>query len=446
MANDFSPYIPEWWALETIRVLKNKMVAANMVHRDFEMQFQKFGDIVNTRKPRVFTAKHKDPGDDVTVQNAASDNIAVPLDQHVHVSFEVEDEFDGKSMKDLISEYIEPAAIALAEDVDRKVLSQLYHYMWNQAGVLGGLSDSNAVTYLTALGRVMTVNKVPQEDRQLIVNPYAAEKMLQNATFHQADRLGDAGTALREASLGRKLGFNIWNCQGSPYLTADASGTGTGEIDNAAGYPAGTLTMTVDGFGASEVVPGNWVTINGYPYHVTATSGATATTITLENGLAAAVADNDDITVLPDTTVNEASGLAAGWRKYITLTAVTAAQVGRMITFGTSTVKYTIMEVSGSTVRLDRPLASALSNGDLVSFGPTGGFNFAFVRQALSLVLRPLKAETQFGSLSSSLNFDGIPMRAEISRDARAQKKLVTLDFLMGLKPLDTVRGAVLLT
>lgn len=209
MANDFSPYIPEWWALETIRVLQNKMVAANLVHRDFEMQFQKYGDIVNTRKPRVFKAKHKDPGDDVTVQNAVSDNIAVPLDQHVHVSFEVEDEFDGKSMKDLINEYIEPAAIALAENVDYKVLGQVYQYAAYQAGELGGLSNSNGVDYLTELGRVMTVNKVPQEGRQLILNPYATEKMLQNATFHQADRLGDAGTALREASLGRKLGFDI---------------------------------------------------------------------------------------------------------------------------------------------------------------------------------------------------------------------------------------------
>lgn len=446
MANNFDPYIPEWWAMETIRILKNKMVVANLVHRDFEPMFQKYGDVVNTRKPRTFVAKHKSPGDEVTVQNAQADNIDVKLDQHVHVSFEVEDEFDNKSMKQLVEEFVEPAALALAEDVDRKTLGHVYQFIANQAGTIGGLTDSNAVTYLTALDRVMSVNKVPEAGRQLIINPYAAERMLQNATFHQADRLGDAGTALREASLGRKFGFDIWKCQGAPYVSQDAAGTGTGAINNAAGYPAGTTVLTVDGFGASEVVPGNWVTINGYPYQVIASDNATATQVTLSFGLKAAVADNDVISVMPDTTVNEASGVVDGWRKYITLTAVTAAAVGRGVTFGTSQVKYTIVEVVGSTVRLDRPLAAALANGDAVNFMPHGGFNIAFVRQAVALVLRPLKAETDFGSKSATINYDGIPMRAEISRDAKAQKKLVTLDFLMGIKLLDVDRGAVLLT
>lgn len=439
MANDFSPYIPEWWALETVRVLKNKMVVANLVHRDFEAEFQKFGDIVNTRKPRVFVAKHKDPGDDVTVQNAVSDNIAVPLDQHVHVSFEVEDEFDGKSMKDLITEYIEPAAIALAEDVDHKVLGQLYHYLAYQAGQLGGLSDSNGVTYLSELGRVMTVNKVPQEDRQLILNPYATETMLTNATFHQADRVGDMGTALREASLGRKLGFNIYNCQGAPYLTG--SGSNTTDVDETAGLPAGSTVVDVtSGTGAAA---GNWISIKGRPYQIESVS---TNELTLKSGLTRAIADTDPVIIWPETTTNLGSTLAAGWRKYITLTSAAEAQIGRMVTFGTSAVRYTIMEVDGSDIRLDRPLEASLATGVLVSFGPAGGFNFAFVKQALSLVIRPLKPETEFGSKSANINFDGLSMRAEISRDAKAQKKLVTLDFLMGLEPLDAVRGAVLLT
>jgi hypothetical protein len=438
MANDFSPYIPEWWAMETIRVLKNKMVAANLVHRDFEMQFQKFGDIVNTRKPRTFVAKHKDPGDDVTVQNAISDNIAVPLDQHVHVSFEVEDEFDGKSMKDLIDEYIEPAAIALAEDVDGKVLNQLYHFAQYQAGSLGGLTNANAVDYLTELGRVMTVNKVPQEGRQLILNPYATEKMLQNATFHQADRLGDAGTALREASLGRKLGFDIYNCQGSPYLLG--SPQATTDINNG-NLAAGSTVITVTD--ATGMAAGDWLSVGGNVYQIASVNSAD---ITLTQPLVKAIIDTTPVLLWPETTTNLGGTLAAGWRKYITLTSATEAQVGRLVSFGTSTVKYAIREVNGSDIRLDRPLEASLGTGVAVKFGPTGGFNFSFVKQALALVLRPLKPETEFGSKSATISFDGIPMRAEISRDARSQKKLVTLDFLMGLEPLDAVRGAVLLT
>ncbi len=44
-ANDIDALIPELWANESLAILEENMVAANLIHRDFEPVFAKYGDI-----------------------------------------------------------------------------------------------------------------------------------------------------------------------------------------------------------------------------------------------------------------------------------------------------------------------------------------------------------------------------------------------------------------
>ena len=201
--NEIDPFIPEQWANESIAILLENMVAANLVHRDFENEFQKFGDTVNTRKPREFVAKRKGVNDDVTVQAAGADNVAVVLNQHVHVSFLIRDGEETKSFKDLVTEFIHPAAIAMARAVDRIVLGQVYQFLGNSAGTLGGLTTSNGPGYITDTRKVFNDNKAPMQGRNLILTSNTESKLLQNAIFIQANTVGDNGTAMAEASVGR---------------------------------------------------------------------------------------------------------------------------------------------------------------------------------------------------------------------------------------------------
>ena len=90
-ANDLDAFVPEVWAQEGLMLLENNMVAANLVHRDFENEIAQFGDIVNTRLPANFVGKRKTDADSVTVQDAVTPNVAVPLNQHLHTSFLVKD-------------------------------------------------------------------------------------------------------------------------------------------------------------------------------------------------------------------------------------------------------------------------------------------------------------------------------------------------------------------
>lgn len=86
-ANDVDAFIPELWAQESLAILEENIVAAALVHRDFQDEIKDFGDVVHTRRPGEFTAKRKTNDDSVTKQNVTATKVQVPLDQHIHVSF-----------------------------------------------------------------------------------------------------------------------------------------------------------------------------------------------------------------------------------------------------------------------------------------------------------------------------------------------------------------------
>jgi hypothetical protein len=445
--NSVDPFIPEQWANESIAILLENMVAANLVHRDFEMEFQRFGDVVNTRKPREFSAKRKGVNDDVTVQAAAADNVAVTLNQHVHVSFLIRDGEETKSFKDLVTEFLRPASIAMARAVDQIVLGQVYQFLENSAGSLGGLTTSNGPTFITDTRKVMNNNKVPMDGRQLILTSNAESKLLQNAIFIQANTVGDQGGAMAEATLGRKFGFDLWLDQNMSSIPSQTVLTLTINNGNIA---AGSTVLTVDDTGDTPTDPGRWITIRGIPYH-TVDSGATS--LTLEYGLREAIVDGDPVYVYAGTTITEPYDV--GYSKELDVASAAGVTVGQLVTIGVAAtagrdIRYTVIaknETGTDTVTLDRPLEQAVLDNAVLNFGPSGDYNWAFHRNAVSLVIRPLampRAGT--GALSGLANFNGVAMRTTITYNGLQQGHLVTLDFLAGIKVLDDPLGAVMLS
>lgn len=446
--NDVEAFNVQHWTMEALAVLVENMVAANLVNRDYEPDFARKGQIVHTRRPANFDARRKGNADDVTVQDAEATDIPIALNQHIHTSFMLRDGEETIGMANMLETFLRPAAISLARQIDLTVLGQSYQFLENSAGVLGGLtggSSGNGVDYITATRKVLVQNKSPLDRLHLVMGPEATTKMLQNPTFHQADRLGDQGGSMRDASLGKKFGLWTYECQNSPEIAVDAS-LGSGAVNNMAGYPAGTTVITVDAFGAGEVDPGQWIAINGIPYHVISTDNATATELTLEYGLREAVDNDDAIEVFDVGTVNLSGGYASGYDKEITIASVTP-EVGQMITFGTQTHRYSVVRVpTSTTIELDRPLEAAITNSLPVNLGPAGGgVNFAFHKNALTLACRGLQLPRPgTGAVAGYAVFNGIPLRTVVTYLGLKQGHLVTMDLLAGVKVLDLNLGAVM--
>lgn len=444
-ANDNDALIPEIWSREALATLMSNTVMAQLVHRDFSNDVANFGDIVNTSRPADFSGKRKTDSDDVTDQDAVSTNIAVPLDQHFHVSFVIKDGEMSKALPDLLERYMEPAARELAEKIDQVLAGQTAQLLTYQVGEADSVTSLNVDEYVLDAVQKLDDNRAPKGGRYLVMSSRFNRAALGAEIVTHADKRGDDGTALREASVGRIYGFDSFMDQNVSYVNKADADVSEGVTDGAESEGDTVIESTVT---TSEIDTGGgeYVTIEGSEYLHRISSAADDTgdaDITLTEGITADVSSGAAVTVYTKCAVNGA--FSAGYAKEVNVDGYTnIPQVGQLISFGTggSTHTYTILAVTDNTgdadLLLDRPLDSALANNDDAYPGPAGTRNLAFTREAVALVSRPLAAvQSQMGAFSSVANFDGLSMRVTMQYDSKAQGTRVTFDLLCGVAILD---------
>ena len=463
-ANDNDAMIPELWANESLAILEENMVMANLAHRDFSPLVASYGDVVNTRRPSEFSTRRKAQSDSVENQDASSTNVQVPLNQHVYVTFTIKDEEASLSFKELISYYMEPAAMQMARTIDRILVGQVHEFLTNNAGKLAGMTSSTAKDDVLEAREVMNVNKAYPQGRNLVISPYAETSMLKTELFIAADSRGDDGTALEEARLGRILGFDTYMDQNVPYCPL--SGADVNTLNHTAGADAGD-TGNKACTSATEVTNGSfvWFTGDQQPQVISAHTGSGSTTgVTLVDAYKNAVAANAvgyeflpaAVALTEHTSANASiTAYAAGYDKGIYLNGCTANKkpvVGQLLAFGTGASRhtYTIIEVlsvntTALYVWLDRPLTTAISNDDAAFPGPHGSICLAFHRDALALVTRPLAVpQNSLGVQAAVGSYNNLAMRVAMQYNISSQGTVVTLDMLCGVKVLDENLGCVL--
>jgi len=472
--NDFDTderaWNPELWASETLFLLYENMVAGRLVHTDFNNEIADFGDTVNTRKPGKFSAKRKGTNDDVTIQAATATKVPVVLNQHVHTSFMIRDGEESRSMVNLQEEYLAPAAASLAEHIDKILLGQVYQYLDNTVGDLGEINSTagdahNAKSLMLKARNVMNKNNCPMAGRRMILTNDTETEALALELFISAEKVGDGGTALEEAALGRKLGFDTYACQNMSSVTD----TGVVDADDATALAVGDLTFTSDGAAGAGYVAGQYIyfvdgttatLFDKMPHRITDISGDV---VTFDRPIRVAMPSaNNDVYLVPMADVALTEHAAAGgpaaypkdYDKEIWVDGTGVPQVGQLCSFNNGATlldaEYCIIKVetggAGYAITLDRPLEAAIANDYTVGLGPGGEYNFAFTRNALTLVNRPLalpKAGT--GALAGIASYEGLSMRITITYQGVGQGHLVTCDLLCGVKVLDEDQGAVMI-
>ena len=446
-ANDNDALIPELWAREALRTLRSNMVMGNLVNIDFNEMVKNYGDVVNTSRPADFTGKRKTDSDSVTNQDAESPNIQVPLDQHLHVSFTIKDGEMSKALPNLVERYLEPAARELAEKVDQVLCNQVYRLDTYEEGRLQEMTSTTADDFVIDANTRLDINRVPKAGRNMVLNPRAQKQCLKADLFVSTEKRGDQGTALRTASLGTVYGMDSFMDQNVPYVSvADAQIT-SGITDNA--EAAGSLLIETNVAAAADILVGCYFTVAGdmQPMRIV-TIANDPIDLTPDQGLKTAVGASSAVTVYRSGEVDLTAGYAAGWAKYVVVDGHTAnkgPQAGQSVAWGTgaSTHEYGIIDVivvstTESQILLDRPLETALTDGDDTFYGPAGGYNLCFHRDALALVNRPLiTVPSDTGARSFVASYDGLSMRVTMQYDGSAQGMRVTFDLLCGVAVLD---------
>lgn len=450
--NDNDAFIPERWAMEGLEILQENMVMANLVHRDFENEIRDYGDVVNTRRPGEFKIRRKTDKTTLQQQDAKSTNVRVPLDQWFYDSFVIKDGERSKSFKDLVQVYLLPSMQVIARGVDRAVLGRIHAFLGtplSRVGRLTKIDGTNSKDFLLEAGQRLSENKAPEDLRRIVMAPSMQAALLKNDLFIRANERGDGGAALANGRLGSILGFDTYPAQNvnSMFVGAD---TIDGTITNAlATGGSGSQTCVVSGY---DVAVGSFAVVDGndQPTYVTARTFSTNTTaLTLNEANKYATLAGATVRAYKSCAVKDDNAeYKAGWSEGIKLdgwTTSKAPQVGQLIAFGTSTRHtYTIIEselVSSGVqmVHLDRPLDFDLVNDDLAFPGPYGSFNWAFHRDAVALVTRPLATPaSQLGVYSAVSVYKDVGMRVTMQYDINVGGTIVNCDILGGVAVLDS--------
>lgn len=210
---------PDIIAREALMVLRNNAVMANLVHRDYSSEFVAgIGDTITVRKPATFEAKPFDGN--IVLQDATEGGVPIVMDTHLDVSFPVTSREMTLEIEDFSAQLLIPAMQAFADKVDALIIGKLLAGANVQApGAAGALAPDDIIT----ARKTLNANAVPLDSRRLVVDTTNEAALLKNELFVSAEKVGDNGTALREASLGRKFGFDIYMDQNVDAAAESAS-------------------------------------------------------------------------------------------------------------------------------------------------------------------------------------------------------------------------------
>lgn len=449
MANTFDPYNPQHWAYESLAILEETMIGGGLCYRDFEDTLGSYGQIVNTRKPAEFTAEPYEKGDTITNQDASATNVQVMLDQMLDVSFTVYDVEATYSFKNLVEEFLYPAILAHGRMLDRKIFGKASQFLSSRTGGLGTLTKTTAQDYLVDTEKRLTDQKAHEMGRNLVLSTSAKAELLKTDIFTSAERASNGGEAQRAANLGEKFGMQTWASLNVPSVR---SATKTTATTTTSAQVAGDTTVVVAS--ASNLAKGAYFTVAGdmTPLRVAALNTLTITTTRpLLNGIASSAA----VQPYAVGAVDLVAGYAAGWTKWIHVDGTGVPQVGQLVSFQNAsnvlhTDEYVIVAVkavsSDYEIILDRPLVTALANDDIINYGPNGDLNFAFHRNAIMLVNRPLAMPpVSTGVRVAVARSKHMAMRVMLGYDQSVKALKVSVDSLFGIKAVETGLGCVML-
>lgn len=258
---------PNVIANEALLVLKNNLVMANLVHRDYEKEFVKVGDTITVRKPAKFVAKNFTGT--VSPQDVAEGGVPVKMDRLRDITVQITSKEMSLNLKNFSEQVITPAMQAIAEAVDADVLATAVQ---NASRTVAASPETaeKPIKDIAKVGSFLDFAGVPVQNRRLVLNPSHKVIYAMDDNMSKVSYAGDA-QALREAELGRIYTMDTYMSQNTPYPY--------GYLDNKVGTAksykvtgtAGESKVAVSALNTASatVKTGDCFIVDGYVYHIT---------------------------------------------------------------------------------------------------------------------------------------------------------------------------------
>ena len=204
MANTFITM--DMIAKEALMILRNNAVMAGLVHRDYSNDFVAgVGDTITIRKPATFTVKDFVESTGITVQDATEATKTVKMDKFYDVSFAVTSKDLTMNISDFSEQLLVPAMMAFRDKIDAEIIKVAETATHKVAHAEGLIAPADII----AVRKLLNDGATPLSMRSLVVGTQAEADLLSSELFVSADKVGST-EGLKEASLGRKFGFDTY--------------------------------------------------------------------------------------------------------------------------------------------------------------------------------------------------------------------------------------------
>jgi len=148
------------WGQAALEILMRETQLARRVHRDCSNEFAQLHDVVPLQEPF----------------NLAPD---VELDQQMWSSLQIQDREATQSFSQMVQYFVEPCMISMARNLDMLILQSVYESLDRNTQHLPRLTGNPEYTIRQAR-RVLNGRRVPQANRNLIIDPPAEAELLRH--------------------------------------------------------------------------------------------------------------------------------------------------------------------------------------------------------------------------------------------------------------------------
>jgi len=166
---------------------------------------------------------------------------------------------DIAPFKDIFAQTIQQAMRTLCNEIETALWQKAYLNASRAYGITAGtapFATANDLTELSNLKRILDDNGAPPGDRAFVAGSDAIVNLLGKQTILTKVNESGGEAALRQGSLGRVFGFDVYN---STPITSVTAGTGASATTNNAGYAAGATTLTLASAGTGTLLAGDIV-------------------------------------------------------------------------------------------------------------------------------------------------------------------------------------------
>ena len=397
---------PSLIAKEALMQLENNLVMANKVHREYKKEFTGGqGATVSIRKPvKFYTAD----GATRVNQDVEEKTTTLTVDQRKHVSWKFSTQDLTLSVEEYSERYIKPAAITLANTVD-KSLHGLYSGVWNSVGT-PGTTPSSFASVASAAQRLDEM-AVGTDNRCMVLNPAARYAVAGNQLT--LDSVGAKGkSAYEKAEMGEVAMFSTYSSQ------------------NVVNHTVGVATGTPRVNGASQEVTYANATGSSWSQSLATDGWTNSTTGILKAGDVFTIADVYAVNPVPG---EGATGKTA--MPYLQqFTVLSDANSGA----STGPAALTVSPPMITSGPFQTVTAAPADNAAITVFG-TGATSYAqnlgFHKNAFALVTVPLEMPDG-AAFKARESHNGLSVRVVKDYDIDTDEDIIRLDILYGKKAI----------